>query len=261
MREEIQERISPSGTDRKSILKKAFRAGKSRAARSYAGMDNPHFDHNKDKLVKAPKGRSKDKGIKKAYDAGKNTEPDIHNVMRGKGQQKPQDSLSLGRSNMFRPKGGSPIKRTMSKPKGKLPEQLEFNEGLIKKAAKLVQSKKAHRELTKNLQSTVDHHKSEHAEARKNELEYNKSQSDYATTHASKGDTHKAMAGHAQDALNAHRNKDHSGVKKHMSKYKSLSRDHVKKSEVHPVSGLQAHPLLTIHAKNALKSVQNTNRK
>lgn len=246
-KEDIEERISPSGTDRKSILKKAFRAGKSKAAQSYAGRDNPHFDRDKDKLVKAPKGRSKDKGIKKAYDAGRGQDQSFPNVLRGKGQQKPQDSLSVGRSKMFRPK--------ISKPKGKLPE--EFNESLIKKAANLVKSKKADRDLTKNLKATIDHHKSEHKEARKNELEYNKSKSDLATTYASKGDTHKAMAGHAQDALNAHRNKDTSGVKKHMDKYKSLSREHVKKSDVHPVSGLQAHPMLPSHAHDAIKHVSN----
>tara|TARA_Y100000114_G_scaffold144928_1_gene154059 strand:+ start:503 stop:886 length:384 start_codon:yes stop_codon:yes gene_type:complete len=120
LREEIQERISPSGTDRKSILKKAFRAGKSKAAQSYAGMDNPHFDHNKDQLVKAPKGRSKDKGIKKAYDAGRGQDQ-FDTKLRGPGQQKPQDKFKLGHSQMFRPKGAKPNKRDISKPKGKLP--------------------------------------------------------------------------------------------------------------------------------------------
>ena len=104
IREELQERISGSGTDRKAVLKRAFRSGQH-------ATDNFYGDRGRTKsnTIPAPKGtrdkkaymsKHKDKGIEKAYNAGKHDDSRI-NPPKGKEKSKSQDSLKLGRSKMY----------------------------------------------------------------------------------------------------------------------------------------------------------------
>ena len=133
----------------------------------------------------------------------------------------------------------------------------QLNEGLIDKAKGFLANRQAHKQLAKDLQSTIDHHKSESDYHRKRELHHNKSNDDRATEHASKGDVHKKMASHAQAALDAHKKNDHAGVKKHMNNYKSLTRDHVKPKDHIGQMGAAAHPRLSSNA-NSLHVVSKT---
>ena len=133
----------------------------------------------------------------------------------------------------------------------------ELNEGLIDKAKGFLANRQTHKQLAKDLQSTIDHHKSETDYHRKRELHHNKSNDDRATEHASKGDVHKKMASHAQAALDAHKKNDHAGVKKHMNNYKSLTRDHVKPKDHIGQMGAAAHPRLSSNA-NSLHVVSKT---
>jgi len=133
----------------------------------------------------------------------------------------------------------------------------ELNEGLIDKAKGFLANRQTHKQLAKDLQSTIDHHKSESDYHRKRELHHNKSNDDRATEHASKGDVHKKMASHAQAALAAHKKNDHAGVKKHMNNYKSLTRDHVKPKDHIGQMGAAAHPRLSSNA-NSLHVVSKT---
>ena len=102
LREELNERISGSGTDRKAVLKRAFRAGQHKTDMYYG-------DRGRTRSIPAPKGmrktdhymsKHKDKGIEKAYNKGKHSD-DSMSPARGKERSKPQDSLKLGRSKMY----------------------------------------------------------------------------------------------------------------------------------------------------------------
>ena len=90
---EVTERISGSGTDRKAVLKRAFRSGQHSTDRFY-GRDRTSS-------IPAPKGMRKtgdymskhaDKGIEKAYNAGKHDDDRIGSS-KGREKMKPQDSL------------------------------------------------------------------------------------------------------------------------------------------------------------------------
>ena len=127
LKEELNERISGSGTDRKAVLKKAFRAGKNSAANSWAGRDNPH---RTDREIPAPKGmtnkddpwgaKHKDKGIQKAYRSGKQTDMGYgKGKFSGSAQSKPQDDLRTSRKD----KGKNyRRKRDFTGPAGALPK-------------------------------------------------------------------------------------------------------------------------------------------
>ena len=102
IREELNERISGSGTDRKAVLKKAFRAGQHKT-------DTYYGDRDRTRSIPAPKGmrktgdymsKHKDKGIEKAYNMGKHSDDSLSRP-RGKERSKSQDSLKLGRSKMY----------------------------------------------------------------------------------------------------------------------------------------------------------------
>ena len=88
--------IKGSGTDRKAVLKKAFRAGEDDTRRFYSG--------NKP-TVKPPKGmrdlkkfdaKHKDKGIQKAF-AGGRAAGDGDETIKGKARMKPQSNLPLNK--------------------------------------------------------------------------------------------------------------------------------------------------------------------
>tara|TARA_B100000424_G_C22486900_1_gene283459 strand:+ start:40 stop:447 length:408 start_codon:yes stop_codon:yes gene_type:complete len=105
IREELQERISGSGTDRKAVLKRAFRAGQHATDRFYGDRGR-----EKSRTIPAPKGmrnvghytsKHKDKGIQKAFNVGKHSD-DSMSPPKGKERSKPQDSLKVGRSKMYK---------------------------------------------------------------------------------------------------------------------------------------------------------------
>ena len=88
--------IKGSGTDRKAVLKKAFRAGEDDTRRFYSG---------KKPTVKPPKGmrdlkkfdaKHKDKGIQKAF-AGGRAAGDGDVTIKGKARMKPQSNLPLNK--------------------------------------------------------------------------------------------------------------------------------------------------------------------
>jgi len=88
--------IKGSGTDRKAVLKKAFRAGEDDTRRFYSG---------KKPTVKPPKGmrdlkkfdaKHKDKGIQKAF-AGGRAAGDGDETIKGKARMKPQSNLPLNK--------------------------------------------------------------------------------------------------------------------------------------------------------------------
>ena len=88
--------IKGSGTDRKAVLKKAFRAGEDDTRRFYSG---------KKPTVKPPKGmrdlkkfdaKHKDKGIQKAF-AGGRAAGDGDVTIKGKARMKPQSDLPLNK--------------------------------------------------------------------------------------------------------------------------------------------------------------------
>jgi hypothetical protein len=140
----------------------------------------------------------------------------------------------------------------MGKAKGKDKEmktffqiRKELNEGLVDKAKDLVKKKLSHHELSKNLKASIDAHQREHKKQRELELRAHAKEEggkDHVF-HASRGDVHKDMAKHAQDALNAHKKNDHSGVKKHMIKYRDRTKYFAKRSRqgAEP-AGQKAHP-------------------
>jgi hypothetical protein len=107
LKKELQERISGSGTDRKAVLKRAFRAGQ-HATDNFYGDRHGDEPRTKSNTIKAPKGmrnpshytsQHKDKGIEKAYNKGKHS--DGAYPVRGKERSKSQDSLNIGRSKMY----------------------------------------------------------------------------------------------------------------------------------------------------------------
>ena len=88
--------IKGSGTDRKAVLKKAFRAGEDDTRRFYSG---------KKPTIKPPKGmrdlkkfdaKHKDKGIQKAF-AGGRAAGDGDETIKGKARMKPQSNLPLNK--------------------------------------------------------------------------------------------------------------------------------------------------------------------
>ena len=88
--------IKGSGTDRKAVLKKAFRAGEDDTRRFYSG---------KKPTIKPPKGmrglgnfdaKHKDKGIQKAF-AGGRAAGDGDTTIKGKARMKPQSNLPLNK--------------------------------------------------------------------------------------------------------------------------------------------------------------------
>ena len=88
--------IKGSGTDRKAVLKKAFRAGE----------DDTRGFYGAKKTIKAPKGMRglknyepthKDKGIAKAYNAGKHGDLSGNPEIKGKERMKPQSNLPLNK--------------------------------------------------------------------------------------------------------------------------------------------------------------------
>ena len=88
--------IKGSGTDRKAVLKKAFRAGEDDTRRFYSG---------KKPTIKPPKGmrdlkkfdaEHKDKGIQKAF-AGGRAAGDGDTTIKGKARMKPQSNLPLNK--------------------------------------------------------------------------------------------------------------------------------------------------------------------
>ena len=89
LREELNERISGSGTDRKAVLKKAFRAGEKR--RRDANVPGGGFG-------KGPK-RGSDAGIKKAFRSGE-TSAGGASAKQGADRAKSQDSLAVGRTKL-----------------------------------------------------------------------------------------------------------------------------------------------------------------
>ena len=91
--------IKGSGTDRKAILKKAFRAGEKQDQSAFTG---------KKPAIRAPKGmkgrmksgkmdafsaKHKDKGIEKAYQAGFHGDHSGNTPEKGKARMKPQSNL------------------------------------------------------------------------------------------------------------------------------------------------------------------------
>ena len=88
--------IKGSGTDRKAILKKAYRSGE----------DNTRAFYGAKKTIAAPKGmrdlkkydaKHKDKGIEKAYNAGKHGDYSGNPAIKGKERMKPQSNLPLNK--------------------------------------------------------------------------------------------------------------------------------------------------------------------
>jgi hypothetical protein len=141
---ELQERISGSGTDRKAVLKKAFRAGQHATDRFYADRGR-----EKSNTIKAPKGmrdknaynsKHKDKGIEKAFNRGKHDDDRI-NAPMGKEKSKSQDSLKIGRSKMFaKGKHVGPTDRLGLKhpnDRKKLPEDSDAVKAFLAKGGKI----------------------------------------------------------------------------------------------------------------------------
>ena len=98
--------IKGSGTDRKAILKKAFRAGEKQDQSAFTG---------KKPAIRAPKGmkgrmksgkmdafsaKHKDKGIEKAYKAGFHGDYSGNAPDRGKARMKPQSNFPLNKDQM-----------------------------------------------------------------------------------------------------------------------------------------------------------------
>jgi len=88
--------IKGSGTDRKAVLKKAYRSGE----------DNTRAFYGAKKTIAAPKGmrdlkkydaKHKDKGIEKAYNAGKHGDYSGNPAIKGKERMKPQSNLPLNK--------------------------------------------------------------------------------------------------------------------------------------------------------------------
>ena len=98
--------IKGSGTDRKAVLKKAFRAGEKQDQSAFTG---------KKPAIRAPKGmkgrmksgkmdafsaKHKDKGIEKAYKAGFHGDYSGNAPDRGKARMKPQSNFPLNKDQM-----------------------------------------------------------------------------------------------------------------------------------------------------------------
>ena len=98
--------IKGSGTDRKAILKKAFRAGEKQDQSAFTG---------KKPAIRAPKGmkgrmksgkmdafsaKHKDKGIEKAYQAGFHGDYSGNKPEKGKARMKPQSNFPLNKDQM-----------------------------------------------------------------------------------------------------------------------------------------------------------------
>ena len=98
--------IKGSGTDRKAVLKKAFRAGEKQDQSAFTG---------KKPAIRAPKGmkgrmksgkmdafsaKHKDKGIEKAYQAGFHGDYSGNKPEKGKARMKPQSNFPLSKDQM-----------------------------------------------------------------------------------------------------------------------------------------------------------------
>ena len=98
--------IKGSGTDRKAVLKKAFRAGEKQDQSAFTG---------KKPAIRAPKGmkgrmksgrmdafsaKHKDKGIEKAYQAGFHGDHSGNKPEKGKARMKPQSNFPLSKDQM-----------------------------------------------------------------------------------------------------------------------------------------------------------------
>ena len=98
--------IKGSGTDRKAVLKKAFRAGEKQDQSAFTG---------KKPAIRAPKGmkgrmksgkmdafsaKHKDKGIEKAYQAGFHGDYSGNKPEKGKARMKPQSNFPLNKDQM-----------------------------------------------------------------------------------------------------------------------------------------------------------------
>ena len=98
--------IKGSGTDRKAILKKAYRAGEKQDQAAFTG---------KKPAIRAPKGmkgrmksgkmdafsaKHKDKGIEKAYQAGFHHDGSGNKPEKGKERMKPQSNFPLNKDQM-----------------------------------------------------------------------------------------------------------------------------------------------------------------
>ena len=115
---EVTERISGSGTDRKAVLKRAFRAGQHKTDMYYG-------DRGRTRSIPAPKGmrgvgdymsKHKDKGIEKAYNKGKHDD-DRMSPPKGKEKMKPQDTLRSRQSMAIKKD-----RQRVAAPAGKLPK-------------------------------------------------------------------------------------------------------------------------------------------
>jgi len=116
--DEVVERISGSGTDRKAQLKRAFRAGQHKTDMYYG-------DRGRTRSIPTPKGmrgkgdymsKHKDKGIEKAYNKGKHDDDRI-NPPKGKEKMKPQDTLRSRQSMAIKKD-----RQRVAAPAGKLPK-------------------------------------------------------------------------------------------------------------------------------------------
>ena len=98
--------IKGSGTDRKAVLKKAFRAGEKQDQSAFTG---------KKPAIRAPKGmkgrmksgkmdafsaKHKDKGVEKAYQAGFHGDYSGNKPEKGKARMKPQSNFPLSKDQM-----------------------------------------------------------------------------------------------------------------------------------------------------------------